>query len=265
MEGASKNGASDVGTVIVLAGVSCVGKTTLLNRIGAGDHSMIPALPDSFDLEGCDYRNAMDLASPEGHVAPGGTLFVHYDLFRPITFHGAFDFDLDPVLSILRRASDVAVLTLWETPETLRQRSVPRRRRLWRKLLQRPLPGRFGANYREFRGATRRRQAMQPWFDDPERLWHVHAAWFEWCRAAGVERHWIGRTSEGTLFTPLRPDEMRTPLWWAIIGFTGRAGPRRGLAPTAPCGSPSSSTRRTADRRPAGPSPSGASGWTFGG
>jgi|GEM_PF-2789184 len=212
-EPAAHDIARHAGSVIVLAGASCVGKTTMLERIRDGDHSMLPALPDSFDVGACDIRNAMDLVSRANGPAPGRTLLVHYDLFRPITFHGGLDFASDPVLSILRGASDVAALTLWEEPGILQRRSRVRRRRLWRKLVKRPFIGRVGWNYHVFEGARRRRKIMQPWFDDPERLWQIYAAWFEYCRAAGIPHHWIGRSSEEGSFAPLPTDAACTPPW----------------------------------------------------
>ena len=126
----------------------------------------------------------------------GRTIFLHYDIFRPITFLGGAGFAGDPPLALLGRARNLTVVTLWEPPEVLRLRAAERRRRLFlKKFGRRPYVSRLRENFSDWRAARNRRALMQPVFDDPAALWTLYRDWFRFCAEAGVARHWMVRPS----------------------------------------------------------------------
>ena len=194
--------AKTIESVIVVAGVSCTGKTTFLRKLTGPRPPRLPPDLQSFDLAQFTVLNAIDLTNKA--AAPRAQrIILHYDIFRPLTFYDTLNFHADPVLDLLRDSRFKAVLTLWEDPDLLRERAMLRRRNLWLKLVRRSSLRNLGANVAEWRGASLRRRKMQPWFADRDRLQRLYDMWFDFVRAAGVESHWLARPSEGMIFTAL--------------------------------------------------------------
>ncbi len=206
--------------LVVVAGVSCTGKTTLLRRLKGPAPPALPAPLADLDLSRFEVLNAIDLG--RAGSLPRDCL-LHYDLFRPVTFHDALRYEADPALDLLRGAGYRAVLTLWEDPGTLLDRSLARRRRLWRKVVRPSTLMRPAANLAAYRGARARRERMHPWLSDPDRLWSIYARWFAFVHAAGVEAQWCARPSAGLAeavpvmgappdpFWPVAPDARSGP------------------------------------------------------
>ncbi|WP_157577971.1 hypothetical protein [Roseivivax halodurans] len=185
---------SAIDHLVIVAGVSCTGKTTLLRQLKGRTPPLLPGPFADLDLPAFEMLNAMDAG---GATPLPSNCLLHYDLFRPMTFYGALYFEADPVLDRLASARHRSVLTLWEDPGTLFARSLARRRYLWRKVLTPSSLIRFGTNLGSYRGAKARRERMHPWLSDPGGLWSHYTRWFEFLDAAGVEAHWCGRTSNG--------------------------------------------------------------------
>ncbi len=204
---------SDLQSVIVVAGASCAGKTTFLRTLRTGYRPHLPDELQALDLSAFKFANAMDLTDSRGVDTCPSNLILHYDIFRPITFYGQLDFRIDPVLHLVMQAVDRTVLTLWEEPGVLRDRSVARRRALWTKVVRRSSLHSLRRNLNEYRGAKQRRDAMIPWFADRHRLWRLYETWFEFIRKAGVDRHWLTKTSDAVAFEQLDGAGPLQPLW----------------------------------------------------
>lgn len=229
------------GPLLIVAGASCSGKTTFLRTLERSAATVLPAELRHLDLARLSWRDAMDLpagpARPEtaaGAAAAGG-MVLHYDLFRPVTFHGADrvdarSFAADPALARIRariqaKAGDCAILTLWEDPALLAARAEARRRRLWQKLLRPPVLRGLPANAAAYRAARIRRGRMRAWFADPDRLWSLYEGWFDFTEACGIARHWVARPlsapsagpSSGPVgapdYRPLAEIRAQGPLW----------------------------------------------------
>lgn len=201
-------------SLVLVAGASCVGKTTFLRALESGAGA--PPLPAEIAPAGIAplFCTAMDLDADRSDGAAGRTVFLHYDLFRPVTFHGGADFADDPALAVLDRADRLSVVTLWEPPEVLRARAIARRRRLLaKKLGRRPLLRRLPGNLADWRAARARRALMQPWFDDPRALWRLYRGWFRFCAEAGVDDHWLVRPSSEAPPRRLGAEVPQAPPW----------------------------------------------------
>lgn len=212
-------GPAEIQSLVVVAGVSCVGKTTLLRALEEGrDPVWMPAGIGPVEPPAL-VCNAIDLDADLAERSAGRTVFLHYDLFRPITFHGGAGFADDPPLALLGRARRLTVVTLWEPPEVLRRRAVVRRRRLFlKKLGRRPYVSRLRENLADWRAARHRRALMQPVFDDPEALWGLYRDWFRFCAEAGVTRHWMVRPSAEAPAQWLGAEMPASAPWQAAAG-----------------------------------------------
>ncbi|WP_299841308.1 hypothetical protein [uncultured Jannaschia sp.] len=211
---------STIDCVIIVAGASCAGKTTFLKKLQGPDRPKLPTDLQAIDLAGFSVMNAMDLMTSAATEACPRRIILHYDIFRPITFYDALSFDIDPVLDLVWTARSKMVLTLWEDPDILRERSVRRRRDLWKKVVRRSSLRHLRANVDEFVGARTRRNKMRPWFASRSRLWQLHESWFEFVSAAGVEENWVIRPSDGMSFSALGSGRPTTPLWPMTPGGT---------------------------------------------
>ena len=218
--------------VIVVAGASCAGKTTFLNEVWKSGGSVLPAELRAIDFSDYAIVNAMDLMSSSTTSDRPRRIILHYDIFRPVTFYGVLSFDVDPALDLVRRARTKHVLTLWDDPNLLLDRSERRRRNLWRKLVRLSSIRNLRANVDSFRGAKVRRDRMRPWFANRNRLWQLYEAWFRAIGDAGLERHWIAKPSEGISFAPM--DEIcPAPLWPISYGVASAGGSENRVCGTA--------------------------------
>lgn len=108
--------------VIVIAGPSAVGKSTLIARLQRGQ---CPALAASLGLDQPDawmYRNARGARIGGASAADSG-LVLHYDLNRPV-MESQFDaFASDPGLAVFLTADDSRVCTLLGDADLLRERA----------------------------------------------------------------------------------------------------------------------------------------------
>lgn len=105
-----------IGHLVLVAGISASGKTSLLARLRDD-----PVIRARLDLPAWRPRivNAMDL----GHLPMGfiPSLVIHYDLMRPIR-HGFKCYSDDPALLILREARVLHSIMLAQSVTELRQR-----------------------------------------------------------------------------------------------------------------------------------------------
>ena len=103
---------------MLVAGLPCVGKSTLIRRLQGGE---LPALAGRLGLgdgSGWTFRHADQLIDVEGRFEK---LLVHYDLLR-ILRRKKDRYADDRVLNALLEASEIVLVTLWEPPPVLRQR-----------------------------------------------------------------------------------------------------------------------------------------------
>jgi hypothetical protein len=115
-----------IGHLVVLAGASGVGKTTLLQWLRTGD-PRARALLAALDLHG--FEDAPSLHAHESWRSPSRRmerLWLHYDMNRATRFP-ARGFEGDEALSLLQLAERVTCITLWASPEVVTERHLRRR------------------------------------------------------------------------------------------------------------------------------------------
>jgi len=176
--------ARSLGRIVVIAGPTCVGKTTLARGLRENAR---PHLERTLGLApGSSYR----LVEAKGwrSLEPAGcdALVLHYDFGRS-RFSG---FARDRALSLLDRAQDLVFLTLWERPEEIEERFRRRRQRVLIHLFRL----RFRSAWRSFCW-FRCHRALAP----RDRIWSLYQSWFAYCGDRDRATHWVLRpTAEDT-------------------------------------------------------------------
>lgn len=204
-----------IDVLLLVAGASCSGKTTFIETLrNPAGSSRLPAELEALQTADCAFLDAIAWSRPVPPAVDRPIVCLHYDIFRPITFQ-VQSYAADPALCLLEKARHVAAITLWEPPRVLAGRNRARRRRLWRALLHARSWRGLLEQHGQYRAKRRRRRIMQPWLDDPRRLWMLYAQWLDFCRTAGVVDHWMARTANGTVFTPVGNTVPEAPPWSA--------------------------------------------------
>ena len=111
-----RSGQKRIGHLVLVAGISASGKTSLLARLRDD-----PVIRARLDLPALRPRivNAMDLGDlPQGFIP---SLVIHYDLMRPIR-HGFESYSDDPALLVLREAHLLHSVILAQSVPELRNR-----------------------------------------------------------------------------------------------------------------------------------------------
>ncbi len=120
--------------LLLVAGPSCSGKSTLIQRLYAGELPEMAARLRLGDVSAwrCALPNDLnDLAT----VAAGKVL-LHYDFLRPWTGGQTPDYGAEEPLRLAGTAAEVTLLTLWVPPAELHRRMAERRSAFVRALLR---------------------------------------------------------------------------------------------------------------------------------
>jgi hypothetical protein len=172
-----------LGHVVVVAGPSCVGKSTVIARLLSGETPQLAQALGMTEPLAYELVHATEWRRLEtSHAA----VLLHYELTRRSFLLARAG--RDRALLALDRARDITFLTLWELPDEVERRFNAkarialtgharhlRIRSLWRTL-------------RRFR--TRR-----PYFAKPDRLWQLYTRWFAFTTAFAQSPHWVLRSS----------------------------------------------------------------------
>ncbi|MFO0687856.1 MAG: class I SAM-dependent methyltransferase [Myxococcota bacterium] len=156
--------------LVVIAGVTASGKTTLIDRLRRGEEPEIAAAIGLSTPASAVSYDAFDLIEPRSPYVD--TVLFHYDILRPFR-RSAHVHARDEALDVLRTADEVTVLTILpEADELVRRfdRAIidPKRR--------------FGM----IRGG-RRKLEVREILSDPARLSQWYETWFEYCRSRGID------------------------------------------------------------------------------
>lgn len=159
-----------VKNLIVIAGPTSSGKSTLIDRLQDGEERALAQHLGLGDPKSVPAYNAFDLLEPrEPHL---DELLFHYDLLRPF-MRSAHVHGRDEALDILESGHRVQVLTVYVPPDQLRAQLekaviVPKTRR-----------GKFRGN--------RRKARIYEMYADPDRIHGWYRDWFVYCRRRNVE------------------------------------------------------------------------------
>lgn len=171
--------------VIVIAGPSCVGKTTLIGQFQQYEHRQVANLLGLRDPDMWDYANARRV--PTDFTDPGAVgLVLHYDILRPMMERRITSYADDPGLAAALQASQLTICTVWGDGELLRTRAaikISQRSRLSASALRLPVQGWM---------RRRRLQTLRKWYRDDAFIRKCYASWFKFTESAtGAAPHWI--------------------------------------------------------------------------
>lgn len=157
--------------VIVIAGASCVGKSTLIDALRGGKHPRLAAVLGLTDPENWVFQNARRTA---GAAAPPAArhLVLHYDIVRPVMERSFASFDDDPGLAPAVDALDLCICTMWGAGDLLRTRATLKTRRRARidvTALRTPV---------QWWMRNRRMRMVRNWYRDDDFIRERYQQWF---------------------------------------------------------------------------------------
>jgi hypothetical protein len=111
--------------LLLVAGPSCSGKSTLIQQLCSGELPQIAAQLRLGDPAAWHCVLPQDVAAIDGTRLP--QVILHYDFLRSWTGAGTPAYQEDGVLRVAGSAAEVRLVTLWVPPDELRRRMVERR------------------------------------------------------------------------------------------------------------------------------------------
>ncbi len=168
------------GRVIIIAGPSCVGKTTLIQKLREGKLSDLQKKLNLHDLESWVFLDAWQV---EGFIGLGyRNLVLHYDILRLLDYN-IQGYQMDIALNFLRYADQLEMLTMWEFPDTLLDRCRKRQRKNYRNLRK--------CRVRLFFDRHHRLKQKIRLYQKPDALLEWYAKWFDFCMSIPVSDHFV--------------------------------------------------------------------------
>lgn len=111
---------SPLDRAIVIAGPSCVGKSTLIDRLRHGELPALAAALQLGDPERWVYLTARRSARMAA-VADAHGLVLHYDILRPLMERRVRSFGEDPGLVVALTSPQLCLCTMWGDADLLRR------------------------------------------------------------------------------------------------------------------------------------------------
>ncbi len=162
--------------LILIAGPSCVGKSTLIDRIQDGK---VPLLCDQLGLDtALSYTFISASKLPNLSQSIIKRLVVHYDFYRQHTPDG-FNY----LSELVKKYDTITILTLWTSSEILllRERS---------RVIQAVSLFFFSPRFKRFRSLRYRWQRYQ-FYSDPFKVDSLYDSWFKFLNRHCTARHWL--------------------------------------------------------------------------
>jgi len=168
--------------LLIIGGLSCAGKTRLIQRIRRGDcphlcHQLGIGNPASWR-----FVNASDVPRLEATAIE--RLVVHYNFYaKDFDARGPRRFaDLD---GLLRMSESATILTLFVQPEMLVRRSTSRIVKILTSWLRNPTA------YARKTRILRKLWAKRTEYKDPSRVFARYDDWFDFVNQIDVASHWL--------------------------------------------------------------------------
>jgi hypothetical protein len=187
--------------VVMIAGPSCVGKSTLIDALLAG--GMADVARKIGMQSGRAYKLFHATESERLEYEECDAVLLHYELTRKefITLG-----EKDEALASLSRASRVSFLTLWEAPEEVERRLYVKVRRLIAMELR-------SLRIRRAWRVLRRFRLRKRFFSDPAQMWELYLQWFDFTATFTQSPHWVLRPSRGSGSLSRLSPPHTAPLW----------------------------------------------------
>jgi len=161
-----------VGRLVVVAGPTAAGKSTVIARLERGDLPELAARLDLGDPAGWRVVAGNEKAVAAFQDTRVDRLILHYDFLRSRYKHGT-TYERDPGLDVVEAAAEVQLVTVWTEPGRLR-------RQLERAELREVEPGTFEGNARhrtlwqDYQDAALVRRHYRDWFRYAARIRGAH-------------------------------------------------------------------------------------------
>jgi hypothetical protein len=193
------------GHIVIIAGASCVGKTTLLKTLMSKDRTWLRDVAKIGAEDAPEMYEARDWNRQLPPSITTSTSLVHYELTRPLLM-GLHCYDDDRALRrILSSGRSITIVTAWEPPAILRARAKARSHEIVWQLLR-------SRNLRRFKRRMKRRRTIRAVYA-PDALWAMYRDWIAYCRNQCMDRHWTVRPSVPASLAECRGAHSDRPLW----------------------------------------------------
>jgi hypothetical protein len=193
------------GHIVIIAGASCVGKTTLLKTLMSKHRTW---LHDVAKIRAGDVPEIFEARDWNRQLLPSittSTSLVHYELTRPLLM-GLHCYDDDRALRrILSSARLITVVTVWEPPTILQARAKARKRQIVWQLLR-------SHDLWRFKRRMRRRRTIRPVYASGA-LCAMYRDWIFFCRSHSLDRHSTVRPSVPATLAECCGTDPDKPLW----------------------------------------------------
>ncbi|MBL1216281.1 MAG: hypothetical protein D8M59_02165 [Planctomycetes bacterium] len=180
--------------MIVVAGPSGVGKSTLITQIARGEH---PELSRTLGFDSgtiWEKRSASQLERSAAITKSFDNLIFHYDIMRPVLRRYRDGYIADPALKSLDQAARLSIVSLWAPDDALITRLSTRTSLPFRRSLT-PL------NF-PVRIARKRRYArLRRLYRRPQAVSQQYASWFDFTqdRQPTCEQHLVVDVSNNVI------------------------------------------------------------------
>ena len=168
--------------LLVISGPGGIGKTTVYERFPSADFAPLRAALKIEDFHAWPLYTPHTLKQHAGQLP--GEVVLHYEMTRLITRPGyqLTEFERDPALEVLGRASELSILTLWALPHIVARR------------LRGRLP--LGSRIRQAFLPERRYNATRRLYAEPQAFKRLYLAWLEYCDSVNAHLHLVADISE---------------------------------------------------------------------
>lgn len=187
-----------INRLIVIAGLSCSGKSTLIAALQRGELpalQQVLAMGDPLDWA---YVQACDLPALKGMYAR--QLVLHYDIQAQRAVNG-YRF----IAGLLSNTDQAAFLTLHASPEILVARNWYRLKEIAQTCVRQP-------QYRR-QFLPRLRNVLNRYFiyRNRQAVTHLYSRWFSFCMACGNHEHWVRDAQSDTVHALTKHDLLLSP------------------------------------------------------
>jgi hypothetical protein len=170
--------------LLVIAGPTCAGKTTLIDRFRAGN---LPSFSETLHIEHPSRWKAVTAIDMEIYSEPEvDHLILHYDIVYRL--RSIRHYREDHALSVLVAAKKINLITLWATPEILISRLKSRRTQVIRESLISMRPFRIYGALHRWRNIS---SLLFKLNNTPEYIESVYDNWFDYCEEIETDSHWL--------------------------------------------------------------------------
>lgn len=168
--------------LIVFAGPSCVGKTTIINRMMTGDYKQ---LTQRLEIDNILQWNSIEAIQWYKHADKlGSKIILHYDILRPHIKYTNGAYADDNSLNGINSYKNITMITLWATTDILLRRLNNRKIALENQ--QVPI-----VNLPIKWSRKRRFKKVSNLYKNPTQVINHYNQWMQFTKTLKLKTHWI--------------------------------------------------------------------------